>query len=423
MTQRALRYLSILAAMCFASSMLFFVRNIWASPPPPHFSDLYPSWYGARELFFHHRDPYSEAVTREVQIWANGRVIGGNDAQRQDQNRFVYPLYFLFLLAPFTRLSFEQIQEIMRVFLPLLALGTVLLWMRAIQWRVESAWLVVICLLSLTNFPMLESIYLQQPGLFAAAFLAGACASLVSGRMILAGTLLAFSTIKPQLSLIVSLWFMHWSFADWRQRKKLVLSFAISLLALFAASEFLVHGWIHEFIHAVTAYQQYNGTSSLLTLALGRNAWLALAIIGFCVVVSMAWRVRYELATSERFSLMFCTALTYTIVVIPTMYPTAQIILLPAAFLTMKEATEIWSAGRLRRVMFVAVLSSAAWPCIVAGVLFLFQLAIPLERLRQLWIVALAPVLALPSALFLLLVIYGNIPSVSSGKFGSGIAR
>ena len=390
------RYVYVLLAAYFSGSMIFFMDRIWASPKIDHFSDLYPRWYGTKELLLHHRDPYGPDVTHEVQIWAYGRVIDSDDIQRQDQDRFVYPLYLVFLLAPLVGLSFQQVQGIMHVFLPLLILGTILLWMRAIRWRTDLPWMVVIGLLSLTNFPMLESIYLQQPGIFAAAFLAGACAALVSGRMLLCGVLLACSTIKPQLSLLLVLWIIVWSLAAWKQRRVVVVSFAVTLFALIFFSELLIRGWPYEFMQALIAYQRYNGTSSILNLLLGKLWATVAAAMVLIVIGAIASRARHELPDSELFSYTCCAVLASTVVLMPTVYPTAQIILLPVIFLIINHAGRIWSQGATRRLLLFALFSSLAWPWIGASVLFILHFVVPIEHLRHAWILVLGPIVSVP---------------------------
>src|SRR5271169_2556230 len=64
-------------------------------------SDLYPRWLGARELLLHRRDPYSAAVTRDIQKGFYGQPLDpSNPAHAVAPEAFYYPLYVVFLLAP-----------------------------------------------------------------------------------------------------------------------------------------------------------------------------------------------------------------------------------------------------------------------------------------------------------------------------------
>src|ERR1700749_1347836 len=40
-----------------------------------NWSDLYPRWLGARELLWHHRNPYTPEVTRDIQRGFYGRAL------------------------------------------------------------------------------------------------------------------------------------------------------------------------------------------------------------------------------------------------------------------------------------------------------------------------------------------------------------
>ena len=78
--------------------------------PRGNLSDLYPRWLGARELLLNHRDPYSDEVTGDIQRGVWGRTLDPkNPNDPQDEMRFAYPLYVVFLLAPTVTLQFESV--------------------------------------------------------------------------------------------------------------------------------------------------------------------------------------------------------------------------------------------------------------------------------------------------------------------------
>src|SRR5580658_1727346 len=252
--------LMLLGAAVLACSMWFFVARVWAPPLQSHFSDLYPRWYGSRALLVDHRDPYSPAVTSEIQTLAYGRAV--HPGESRDEERFAYPLYIALLLAPTVGLPFARVASLFLFVLPVLAVLSVLLWVAMLGWRCPKATLGSLVLLSLGSFPMLESIYLEQPALLAAALLAGAGAALASGRMGLAGTLLALATIKPQLTVPLVIWLLVWACWEWRSRNRLVWGFALTMLVLAGVSELLLPGWGAEFLAGLAAYQQYTGNFS-----------------------------------------------------------------------------------------------------------------------------------------------------------------
>jgi hypothetical protein len=106
-------------------------------------SDLYPLWLRTRELLFHHRDPYSVEVTREIQTGFYGRPLAPQDpSDPTDEHAFVYPLYVSFLLAPTVDMPFSAVQELFRWLLLLSVAFSIPLWMRAIEFRL--GWLLTL---------------------------------------------------------------------------------------------------------------------------------------------------------------------------------------------------------------------------------------------------------------------------------------
>jgi hypothetical protein len=104
--------LALLLALLCAGSMWFYVdlvligyqvRDAAAHERPRgNLSDLYPRWLGAKELLLHHRNPYSQDISVEIQQGYYGRALDPtrpNDPK--DEQGFAYPVYVTFLLATF----------------------------------------------------------------------------------------------------------------------------------------------------------------------------------------------------------------------------------------------------------------------------------------------------------------------------------
>jgi Glycosyltransferase family 87 len=397
----------LLIAAFLAFSMCFFVERVWAPPEGTRLSDLYSRWYGSRELLLHGRDPYGAAVTREVQVWAYGHPVDAAHPEgTRDEDRFAYPLYVAFLLAPTVGLPFSKVQSIFRLLLPPLALGTILLWVSMLRWRCRRSVLGAVILLSLGCFPVLESIYLQQPGLFAAAFLAGTGATLAAGWLGLAGVLLALATIKPQLTALIALWLLFWAVCDWRSRKRLIWGFALTMLLLAGGAEVLLPGWISEFAAGVVSYKNYTGSTSILTLLLSKYGGIAAQAALLLALALVAWRLRGEGAGRYVFNFLFCAVLAVTLVVIPTLYPTGQIMLLPAVFFLQQNVGHFWSLGRTARLGYVAVWCLIGWQWVGSAFLLLAAVAVPISRLRRWWLLPLDATFLVPLGILTLLVIW-----------------
>ena len=403
-------------AAFFSFSMWFFVDRVWSPPVEVHFSDLYPRWYGSRELLLHGRDPYSPAVTWEIASWTYGRAVelergqGNQGEDRLDYPLFAYPLYVAFILSPTVCLPYPKVESLFRIIMPSLAFLSVPLWLSALRWKCDRSTIGALALLSFGSFPTLENVYMQQPALLAAACLAASASALVRNRLFMAGALLAWATIKPQFVFLLVPWLMLWAFSDWESRKKLLQGFGITTLLLVGLSEIFLPGWIREFIDGVLAYQRYTGNISILTLFFRKSGG---AIVSVGLVAGLAlflWQLRHDRAGSDSFNLSLCSVLVVTLMIIPTMYPTGQILLIPCVFFALKKFSTIWAEGRRARRAYVAVSALIGWQWVSSSALMLAALAIPLTTIRKLWPVPVSPLPLVPPAMLVLFAIVA--PSV-----------
>ena len=63
------------------------------------------------------------------------------------------------------------------------------------------------------------------------------------------------------------------------------------------------------------------------------------------------------------FSWTSCLVLSTTVLIIPTMYPTAQVLLVPMAFLCLQHGSEVFSS-RAQKLTSAAALCVVVWPYI-----------------------------------------------------------
>src|SRR5258706_4475468 len=121
----------------------------------------------------------------------------------------------------------------------------------------------------------MQALKLVQFTLFVVALVAAALALLVSDHPIAAGVLLVVATIKPQHVWLLLLWLLIWTLSDWRRRYRWAASFLLTMVVLFAVSEFYLPHWIPRFLQAVREYQNYTRSAScLLQLVSPPPGWL-----------------------------------------------------------------------------------------------------------------------------------------------------
>ena len=251
----------LIAAGLAAASMWFYVARILVAyqvadaaahqRPRGNLSDLYPRWLGARELLLHHRNPYGDDITREIQEGYYGRRLDPNRPDDpKDREGFAYPVYVVFLLAPLVIVPFTLLQSTFYWLLAVLTAFSVWLWLRALRWQVPPAGVAACIVFTLGSFPAVQGIKLQQLTLLVAALLAASVAATVSGSLFLGGVLLALATIKPQLAWPLAAWLLVWAASDWRARRKLVFGFALVMALLLAGAEVILPCWWRMFAAA-----------------------------------------------------------------------------------------------------------------------------------------------------------------------------
>ncbi len=402
------RFYMVVVAALLAISMWFWVQNV-AIPhqqsesrelgiPRGNLSDLYPRWLGARELLLRGRDPYSAEITREIQAGYYGRPLDPtrpNDPK--DQQAFAYPLYVVFVLAPSVGLPFSFVRQVFFWLLVFLTAVSVPLWLRALGWRVSCTACALWIVLTVGCFPAVQGFKLQQLTLLVAFLLAASLCAAARGYFIPAGILLALATIKPQLVALPVAWLCIWAVGHWRVRQRLIWSFACTMLALTAAGEFLLPGWIHEFRQASADYWRYTGGGRsvldvLLTPALGRG----LSVLLVVAALLSLWRLRRSAADTADFAWSLAVVMATTLAVIPMFAPYNQLLLLPAVMLAARAARPLWQAGRLPRFLVAVTAISIAWPWLASAVLVIAMLFLTATTVQRAWTLPLYTNFAIP---------------------------
>ena len=400
----------VLLGLFFAAGMLFYVQRILIpyqkqdaaahDRPRGNLSDLYPRWLGARELLVNGRDPYSADITREIQIGVYGRPLDpSRPGDPTDQQAFAYPVYVVFLLAPTITLPFSIVQNAFFWFLLLVVLASVPMWLVFLGWRPSAGTFVTLLLLTAGSYPVIQGLKLQQLSVLVMGFIALSCALISRDYFVPAGILMAFSLIKPQLAAPVAGWLVLWSWSDWTNRRRYMLSFGTTFLALLAGSEWVLPGWIARFRDAVVAYRVYTGNigsvlDSLLGPGVGRMAAL-LVVLG---VLFFCWRARKFSAAASQFSSVTCLVLTATIVIVPSIAPYNQVLLLPAILLLAWHVEKLVHASLPVRAVVIAAGILVAWQWISACALMLLAVALPANQVQQWWTVPLFSSLLIPIA-------------------------
>jgi hypothetical protein len=304
-------------------------------------SDFYPIWLAARLAGAGLRDPYSPEMTRRIQTGLYGRSLDAhNPADPPARYReFAYPAFTELLLWPSATLEFPKLRLVLAVLLPALAVATLWLWLGALQGLVCPLCFAVITLLGLCNYPVLEALFAEQPGLIVSFLLAASTLAFERNRLMLAGVLFSLTMMKPQMTLLACLYLLLWSVAE-RGRLRLLVGFAAATSLLLATSLWVWPHWIGEWAGIVLGYKAY-ATPPLVNLLLGgilgSKAGAAASVALLAVGLAVAWRFRRASCQSPEFGLTLSFLLAITsVVLLPGLAVYDHVILLPGIFLVLR---------------------------------------------------------------------------------------
>jgi len=334
--------------------------------------DLYSPWIGARELLLYKRNPYSPDVSHEIQMAFYGRVVTqASDISAQsavDEQRFAYPVYVVFLMAPTANLTFAEVETWVPVVLALLTAIGVLLWFDIVHWFPPWPTIAALVLFVLSAPPIVQGLRLRQLGLVVGFLLALATWFVSRERPGFAGIVLALSTIKPQMVALPLVWFVCWAMSDWQKRWRLLAGFVTTLAALVGAGEVILPGWLHYFFEALRAYRKYTYRPPLLELTLGNTLGAILAGVAIVSLLAFAWKHRKEAGDSQQFTVVLAMFLVVTMLTMPLFPLFNQLLLILPVLIVLRDWAGLQPAARY---CFIVIL---AWPSITSVVLlFLFS--------------------------------------------------
>jgi hypothetical protein len=391
--------LAILAAL----SMWFYFDRVLAvhqiidaaahERPRGNLSDLYPRWLGARALLLHHVNPYSDEVTIEIQEGYYGRAIDPSKPNDpRDQQRFAYPLYVVFLLAPLIWLPFHEVQVLFHWVLVLVTAGSVLLWLRALRWSLSFMVVLTTIALVLGNVPAVQGVKIQQLTLLVAGLVALAITCISEGYLLAAGVVLALATIKPQLVWELVAMLLIWAVSDWRRRRRFVVGFGVTMLMLLAGAQIVLPSWCKWFAEGIGQYHTYTQNQSVIEVTLGEvlgvgNVRVAqlLAILAVLACAVVVWRLsKFETGRSE-FAGLLALVLALTVLVVPMYAPYNQVLLLPAVLVLVKERQEFVAQKRWRRMAILIGGLILVWQWVASVGLVALYFLVSKERALQGW--------------------------------------
>jgi hypothetical protein len=333
-------------------------------------NDFYQIWIASRQWLHERRDPYSPELTRAIQIEIYGHPVDPSRAgDPKDLRMFPYPAFAEFFFWPTGLFPFALVRVAVLCVLAPLTAATVVLWMRALSWRLDWARLTVLLLLVLFSYPAFEAFYAVQSGLLVGFLFAASILFLRRGRLLQSGVFLGLTIIKPQVTALAILYLLVWTTHDWRQRRRFCTGFFTTVFFLVGGALIVWPHWISSWLHVVILYRGYAGhplIEELFITPLGARAAGSPTSVTTAVLIAIAllliWQNRAAATDSMRFWRTLSMLLGITaIAVLPGQALYDHGILLPGIFLIVMSRQEL-SSNRISKMLMYIGVAVLLWP-------------------------------------------------------------
>ena len=256
----------------------------------PGGNDFLVHWVGTRALLMEGTSPYSDEVAERIQTLAYGHPARAGEHEL----RVAYPLYSQIFFLPFALIADYTLAR--ALWMTALQAGLILLAvynLHLTDWH-PGIWLLPIYFLfAVFWYHGLRPMINGNAVIFVAVLLAGALLALRSGRDELAGILLAFSTVKPQVVVVPVVFVLVWTLSH--RRWRVLAWLAITLVLLSASVALIVPDWPLQNLREVLRYPEYNppGTPGAVFAewwpGIGaRLGWGLAAVLG--VILLLEWK-------------------------------------------------------------------------------------------------------------------------------------
>jgi hypothetical protein len=356
-------------------TVLLFALDVYATysvftSKYPGANDFYSRWKGAQVYWLEGIDPYSDQATLAIQQGIYGRPARPDE----DPGPFAYPFYTVLLLAPLVWLPYAWVEATWLVILEFALIGGALLYLSLVDWRLPSWLLALTALWAVVFYHSGRAILLGQFAGLIFLWTAGTLWALGRGHDVAAGVLLALTTIKPQMSVLLIPALLLWGLGQ--RRWRFLGAFGATMAFLLGVSFILLPGWLGQFVHQVARYPSYTAIGSpiwimthhyLPQLGLGLSEANATPVeVGLSVLLLayllVQWRHLFRAkVTSGAFQWLIGLTLIVTNLVVLRTATTNFVALYIPLFLGLKAAADRLSNSHWPLALFYLLSAVGMW--------------------------------------------------------------
>jgi hypothetical protein len=379
--------------LCITLLVLLTIANYQFSKNNPGGTDFLVHWVGTRAYFGEGISPYSDQVALEIQQMVYGRVA----LPGEHELRVAYPFYSAILFFPFALI--QEFDAARAVWMTILEIGLISLTLVSIQlttWRPKIWVLALLLFFSLAWYHALRALINGNVVILIALGIAGAFLAIKNKHDELAGVLIALTTIKPQVVILVVIYIIIW--AIFQRRYKIIGWFFITLVLLVASGTLLIPDWVMQNLREILRYPGYNppGTpsSALATWfpAVGPRVGTFLSLAAIVIMLTEWWLARHQ--GYRQFFWTGCLTLVLSAWSGIQTDPGNFIIMMPAIILFFAIVAERWPA--VSNIITASVLGGLL---ILIWIIFISTLERSYQPIQN-------PILFFPLPLILFILLY-----------------
>ncbi len=281
--------------LCIVLLVLLTIANYQYAKNNPGGTDFLVHWVGTRAYFSEGISPYSDPVALEIQNMVYGRAA----LPGEHELRVAYPFFSVILFFPLALIQDFTVAR--AIWMTILEIGLIALTLISIQltnWHPKNWVMILLLVFSLVWYHALRSLINGNVVILIALGIAGAFYAIKYKFDELAGVLLALTTIKPQVVVLIVVYVLIW--AVFQRRYRIIAWFFITLALLVACAFLLLPDWIMQNLREIMRYPGYNppGTpsSALATWfpAVGPRIGTVVSLAVIVILLTEWWLARHQ---------------------------------------------------------------------------------------------------------------------------------
>lgn len=331
--------------------------------PIPGQDDFTTGWFAANMFLMKGISPYDVRVTQAIQSFE-----GSSQALPTGHPlppRFTEPFYALLIFAPFSLVDIHLARALWQTVIELSYLLAVSGFVSLTGWKISPWALGILVGWAIFWYNGAHAMYLGQLSILVIFMMVAAMVLFQGGNEGGAGFLMALSLVKPELSLLVVMFFFAWALSTHRVR--FYGSFLASLAFLFTVTLILVPAWPLQWVGAMVNSaghpDWYSSAFSRAAFALPgiKKPLFAVLHIGFGLFLLVEWLLALK-KDQKHFYWAWLLTLTISALIVPRSNTSVTLLILPVVF----QLAQIWQtrwrkAGTLLTSAMLVLILSASW--------------------------------------------------------------